>query len=120
MVFREKFINFFSRDSLYLGGYDGSIREERSNMKNSICIPEEHILVELEQEIIEEKTKAYRVTLEQIYKLPVILEPFVFDYKKKLERQFDVLFKTAKEIYSNPAEKEALIRRNFRKYYQKI
>ena len=90
-----------------------------SPMKESACIPGERVLEDLEQEIIEEKTRAYRIALEQIYPIPFIINSYVVDYKRKLRLQFDVLFDTAKKIYFNPQDKKALIRKNFPRYYQK-
>ncbi|NVM28115.1 MAG: hypothetical protein HWN65_04670 [Candidatus Helarchaeota archaeon] len=88
-------------------------------MKESACISGERVLEDLEQEIIEEKARAYRIALEQIYPLPFIINSYVVDYKRKLQRQFDVLFNTAKEIYLNPDRKKRLIKLNFPKYYKK-
>jgi len=87
-------------------------------MKKRICIPGENILVDLENEIIEEKTRAYQIALSKLYPFPLLTQPFVLDYRKKLHYQFNVLFQTAKEIYLQPGKKREIIKKNFRKYYQ--
>ncbi len=88
-------------------------------MKASVCIPGERVLENLEEEIIEEKTKAYNIALQQLYPIPFVLQGFVSAYKKKLQNQFNILFDTAKKIYANPQNKKALIRKYFPQYYQK-
>lgn len=119
VVKQEKIINLNSQDFQNIYGYSGFIPKERNLMKKYICIPGEYVLERLEEEILNEKTRAYYIALQQLYPIPVLLQPFVSDYKRKLQRQFNVLFNTAKEIYANPQDKAKLVRKNFPKYYQK-
>ncbi|MHA1263936.1 MAG: hypothetical protein ACTSRS_01755 [Candidatus Helarchaeota archaeon] len=89
-------------------------------MSNSTLSVEEKIIRNLEEEIIDEKVKAYRIALGELYALPpILLQPFISDYQRKLHRQVDILFETVKEILANPNEKQRRIRLNFRRYYEK-
>ena len=88
-------------------------------MKENVCIPGEYILAHLEREIIEEKVRAYQIALEKFFPAPILLQPVISNYKRKLERQLTVLLSTAKEIYVNPGRKTKILRLNFRKYYEK-
>ncbi len=88
-------------------------------MNKNFCIPGEQVLQKLEEEIIAEKTRAYQIAVSNIWPVPLLTQDAVENYKYKLERQFRVLFDTAKEIYLKPEKKERLIKLNFPKYYQK-
>lgn len=79
----------------------------------------EHILRNLEEEIINEKTKAYRIALQELYHLPLLFQPFIQNYNRKLVRQLEVLFQTAKEIHADSRGKQRRLRINFRRYYEK-
>ncbi len=88
-------------------------------MKENFCISGEHVLVNLELEIIKQKTRAYQIALEQLYPIPFLTTPFVNDYKNKLKHQFNVLFETAKQIYISPEKKHRFIKKGFARFYQK-
>ncbi|MHA1277821.1 MAG: hypothetical protein ACTSQ8_11575 [Candidatus Helarchaeota archaeon] len=85
----------------------------------NFCIPGEQVLEKLEKEIIEEKTRAYQIAISSIWPVPLLTQDAVQNYKYKLQRQLNILFTTAKEIYLNPDRKERLIKLNFPEYYQK-
>ncbi|NVM53928.1 MAG: hypothetical protein HWN66_09515 [Candidatus Helarchaeota archaeon] len=87
-------------------------------MKKSLCIPGDYILESLEEEIIDEKVRAYQIALDKLFPVLPILRPFISDYRRKLQHQSSILFDTAKKIYFNPQNKQKILRRNFPKYYK--
>ncbi len=119
MGFLSKLKNIIRRDFLILTGYSGTIHEERNSMKENVCIPGEYVLEHLEREIIGEKVRAYQIAMEMFFPAPILLQPAISNYKRKLERQMNVLFRTAKEIYMDPQRKDKILSLNFRKYYEK-
>lgn len=87
-------------------------------MNKDLCIPGEDVLEQLEGEIIDEKVRAYQIALDKILPVMPVLQPFISDYKSKLQHQSSILLSTAKQIYANPEKKRKILRSNFPKYYQ--
>jgi hypothetical protein len=89
-------------------------------MQAVICVPGEHVLVNLEEQINDEKTHAYQCALEELFPVPsLFLQPYIADYRRKLLRQFHIVIDTAKKIFVNPKKKRVLLRWSFPEYYQR-
>jgi len=89
-------------------------------MNAVICILGERVLYDLEERIIEEKTRAYQTALEELFPVPILfLQPYIADYRQKLLRQFHIVAGTAKKIFENPQRKQTLLRWNFPEYYER-
>ncbi|MHA1751125.1 MAG: hypothetical protein ACTSYZ_02045 [Candidatus Helarchaeota archaeon] len=89
-------------------------------MISELSLKGEIVLRDLENEIIEVKTKAFDETLRTLIPIKLLRSPYIKDYKKKLEKQLQILFAAVKKIMTSPKqESKKIIKNSFKLYYKK-
>jgi len=81
----------------------------------------EQILKDLDDEIISIKTKAFDKSLRTLIPIKILREPYIRDYKKKLEKQLQILFSAIKQIIivSSKEDINRIINNSFKLYYKR-
>ncbi|MBD3226715.1 MAG: hypothetical protein GF329_00880 [Candidatus Lokiarchaeota archaeon] len=89
-------------------------------MKTKLELKGEFILRELEEEILEVKTKAFEKSLKTLIPIKLMRQPYVRDYRKKIEKQKRILFAAIKQIIKSPKEeKRRIVNKSFEMFFKK-